>query len=903
MVDITIGSRIQLDVDSSPVTRMDAFDAAMKRENFFYDLALGDGSLEVFDADPTYDFKLDEANRNYNPADLAWAKSAEEAASIRGQLDREREQLKLIDANGWGFAGHIAGVFTRPELWVTGGVMARSGAGIGKIAITEMGVEIGHEAALHTQQRMRTMNESLVNIAAAGAGTYLLGRGIQWMTRSKEVPFAQSADDLDVDSFGKFDAIDAGEYGGTVGAKMTDEEILTAARPVGGNWLGWLSMGPAGRLMTSESPTAVVLNQRLTNQSIYSRGMVEGLTEGPSIEAYAVRSQGEVLSQFDEMDELMKKSGLDEASFYNEVTASLRRGEVHDNIQVSKAARIARDKILEPRGKTLKDLKLIKGVEGYVPRLYNREAIRDNWDKVRNLISEQIQKDNPKLSIGELNDATGETVQNMMGGMPLTPDTVGVRVLKARTIKILDTILEPYLENNAKKLLMGYTRSVDPHILIREAFGQGGIAGEIKLINAEYRAKINAAKTPRKKKQLEKQNARDIRDIGVMEQRLFNRPRYLYSGATQTVQMLKTWNVATQLGGIVPSSLPDIARPMMMHGFNSFGRSLAHHIRMFRASPEFKKMTKVQVRRTGAALQRALNQRLLNITDVEEGVSKVNDVVLKGFGKFTGFNAYTDIMETVAVNTAMDQILRVARKADAGKKLNRLDTMKMARMGFTQSDLKMIYKESLRTGGAKDDVLLYANTMEWENFDLAKKFEAALGADAHKTIVRIGIGDKPAWLDEHPIWSLLFQYKTFMIASMNRMIIAGIQQRDLSTMMGALASIYIGSHVGGLKAWLRGEDSSKWSAEKQIMEGIDRSGMLGIYTIPYNLLRQQLGGAPSRYLHRGVISQFGGPTIGRVKDLVDIGTGDATYENVSRQIPFWSNALHIRQAAERLIKQ
>ena len=514
----------------------------------------------------------------------------------------------------------------------------------------------------------------------------------------------------------------------------------------------------------------------------------------------------------------------------------------------------------------------------------------------------------------EADQAAKDTIQNMIGGLPIGHGVAaGVpNALRQRTVAVTDRLLEPYLEQDVSAIVAQYTSGMDPYLLMSKRFGDNTLSDQLTAVGKEYQAKIDIASTGKERTKLMNQRDSDIKDLQAMRDRILHRvQRAVDPSATveKVVQGIKAFNIATQLGGIVLSSAPDLARPLMAYGFRSHFKGVYRGMGQLFRSIKGDRTNEVsaQVRRLGIASQRALNSRLMEIADMAEqtsGNAAVNGLK-QAWGKVTLFDAWTDAMETVAAQSAMDWTLRIGKKVAREQLLTRSETMKIARMGFTDTDVANFYKAALKTGG-EDPGLRYANTLEWGDPDLGKLFEAGIGSDVRRAIVRIGHGDKPLMMDS-AMTSLIFQYMSFAMASTNRMLVAGMQQRDFALVSGLLSSLALGATVGMSKGWLRGDDVTKWDEKKLMFEAIDRTGMMGLYNIPMNaIIRPLTGDISSRYLHRGMESVVGGSTISQIGRAGKIMQGgfEGDWEKVgeqgSRLIPFYSNALHMRQLMQQL---
>jgi hypothetical protein len=291
--------------------------------------------------------------------------------------------------------------------------------------------------------------------------------------------------------------------------------------------------------------------------------------------------------------------------------------------------------------------------------------------------------------------------------------------------------------------------------------------------------------------------------------------------------------------------------------------------------------------------------------DMQEGSEKWSSLLARIWGRYSLFNAWTDVQEHIAAQASANWTLRLAKKAGAGKQLTRSEKGALSRMGLDTGDLLKIDAQMARQGYPGGD-LLAANTLSWTDKALALKFEAGIGSDVRRTILRVGAADKPHFMDSLT-GQLLFQYQSFAIAASNRMLVAGMQQRDMKLMAGLLSSVWLGAQIRAIKAWLRDDDTDDWSDTKWLAEGIDGAGWIGVYGIGLRTMMMALGDTPTRYLHREYESMGGvlGPTAGNVGNIVRGVSGalegdeEKAAKYLQRATPFWSNTLHLRQLLEK----
>lgn len=599
-------------------------------------------------------------------------------------------------------------------------------------------------------------------------------------------------------------------------------------------------------------------------------------------------------------------------------TAGFRKQMRTMNAQ-EKRLRLTRKKLEEVKARKEKGGTLY--AESYFPRVYNSQKIYSNWRELENLLINTFRKDEyyKEFDELELQGMAAETIQNMVIGRNIAAGKDGKpNALRARVLSASDNELDKYLQKGATNIMLKHAQGMQPYLMWHEAFNGQSLGDMMADIRNDYTIAMtkvqddpNIKNKPKELQRLSKQVTEDLADLQRMTDRFMHQvqnaiePR---SAVVKALQYSKLWALTAQLGGVVLSSLPDLARPIAHYGMRSFVKGA---VKAFaQGFGPAGSISSIQVKRTGAALQRALNDRVQQLSDSMELESKVMQAGHRIWSKTSGFGIYTDIMESVASHAAMDYVVRAAEKVASAQPLRKADIKQLARMGLSENDLVEIYSESMRTMGAQDSVLKYMNTMQWRNPDLAKRTEAAIGSDVRRTIIRIGIGDKPRMMDE-TTWTWLFQFQTFAISAQNKILVAGLQNINRHTAEGFVAMMALGMGVGAAKGTLRGQDVTQWSYEQWAFEGIDRSGMIGVMREPFNLMRFILAsqgitdGVPSRYAGQGIERAIMAPSLsllGRAytsaTDLIE-GDVEGAATNMLKTVPF-ANTWHIRDVLTQL---
>jgi len=973
------------------VTRLQAFSTGIRNRNWasqhVYEMM--DGTEEEnAGTDINYRPLEDEINEEYPPSRMIRARSEGDAVRIRNQIDSERRDLEVIEANGWGMAGQLFGDVFRPENLIGG--MAKSVPGV---IAAEMTAEAFNQRLLHTQQELLTKEESYLNIGMAGVVSGVLAGAMplygkarstyyDWDTKRRFKPIGGGGDDAPQPDIPIEDPVKADLK--TAGSKVRGVDVDLAGKVIkerkikaqptleqnemaGEGVLGWLahklSIGPGARLMQNKSVTAVEAAQKMVSSSLMTRSNQKGLTQGISAEDAAEATMGRTGSAIENVYKMRKDSGISPDEFEHEIGVAMSAFDKHPNPKVQEAAELFRKQVVEPIEADAKALKIlarnkdevqleidkilreppkklkrptkdgrthakkrvpskkllqeledapmspVKKGESYFPRMYSKSAIYKNWDMLSVELMDFYRAKQPELSPEVLKIESVHTMQNMLGGTPIGSGSPGglPSALKPRTVEQTDAMLERYLDKGAISVMIRHTRSMSAYIEMKKAFGDETLSEVFEQVRADYLPLIDKAATPNAKKKLNKELNDSINDLIRLRDRVLNQVHKdnPSSGFQRAIRGMGKYNMVTQLGGIVLSSFPDIGMPLQRYGARSYAAGLNKAVKQAVSSWGGEGATKAQLSRMNVALDRTLNTKLANMADDMEIGEKISERAGQIFGKWTGFNAWTDAMETVSAHAGMDWTLKQAKKLKEGKRLTKSELGRLGRQGLSHDELIRVYDEAFRAGGTKDPVLQFADTLLWKDAALGRKFEAAIGGDVRRTIVRVTKGDKPLAMDE-PLVGLIFQYSGFAIATTNKLLVSGMQQADRDVAVGLLAMIGLGAFSGAVKETLRGGDPSKWSAEKMIYEGIDRSGMVGLYRPALSALMAARGEMPSRYLTRSAESVFFGPTIGSIGNVSRLGMSAAkgdwsdAGERALKATPLVNNGLHIRQILTRM---
>lgn len=510
------------------------------------------------------------------------------------------------------------------------------------------------------------------------------------------------------------------------------------------------------------------------------------------------------------------------------------------------------------------------------------------------------------------------TGRNYDGSMP-TNLKIGARgPLKERTFNIPDEQIEKFLDSDVEFVGRRYARLMASDVELTERFGSPDMEGAFVSIRDDYkklRANIEKAKDIApdvKQKQLDtltKREAADIRDMqGVRDLlRGHYRPEVQHTTWARIGRAANAFNYMRALGGVLISSLTDAVRPAMVHGLTAYTRDGIAPL--LRNLPAFK-LSVAEAKKAGAISERILASRLATLAELTDPYARSSpferflDNAAVGFSRMTGLLHWNDFQKSISAVMTQDRILKNATLA-AEKGFDALPANERAYMGFLgigegkAEDIGKLFKAH----GETLDGVRVANTDDWGADETAallrRAYRAAVNKDVDSIIVTKGVGDVPLMANT-PLGRALLQFRSFALASNQRVLIRGLQEDKSRFIGGVLGMTLIGMFIYWLKQLESGREISN-NPGTWIAEGIDRSGIFSVAFEVNNALEKAnapglytgaaaLGQmvnpnadarAPaSRYAVRSTVGGFLGPSFGAANDAV--GLMSLGFENARR---------------------
>lgn len=514
---------------------------------------------------------------------------------------------------------------------------------------------------------------------------------------------------------------------------------------------------------------------------------------------------------------------------------------------------------------------------------------------------------------------------------------IGVQVKDARG----NPLTIDLIETDALKAVERYLDSVMGSIVLGEKYGDVTMRKEFQMLWQHYDELLNAQGPDVDTSPILRERDAAFKDLLALRDMINGTYARTHGWdpagkAMRASKLLMNINAMLYLGGVVFSSLADIARPLFHWGLEYHLPALAEYVQVFR-TPEFAQMRREMRDVWGAALSAFNHERLFAISDiaedargdtaVERGVRALADQM----GLFTLMDLWNssnkEIAGYVAVHATLDVAGKVRAAAERGVALT-MDAMagevdrrflvQIAQMGLGLEDLVGVARQVERFG-EKYGPLTLTRTDRWDNLALRSKFESAMVKEIDQTILTPSVGDKPLWAH----WGVLahaYQFKSFGMAGMRGVVIQGLQDMDLRTLEGILASTAAGAGVYYLKALEAGRDPSDNPGEI-LLNAIDKGGLTAylmdldsmIHRVSQGTFGVQswlTGEGAQRFAAKSTSDIVFGPTVGTLENMSRLGfrtiphalTGNLVQGDETPILRLWpySKAPYVRFLMERL---
>lgn len=865
------------------------------------------------------------------------------------------DPINLIPVGGTAYKTYKAGSSILKAGMVTGSVAASSTA--------------AQEAALHATQIERTYGESALNTSASFLLGGVLGGGIQGLKQmgvTDEV-LEQVADSMNVEPKIR-EGLDS------VGAARVMEDVEVKGKFTS-KLVKAFGFDPLSRSITSENPVTRKIANALAENPIEMDGGIKQAVESMA-KIHDGKYAKAIEMHLNEFKEYRKAGNRLKKKDFNELVAKEIRNPNPDSpSHIKAAAEHWNRELYEPLKEMMIKYELlpedvnVTTAKNYLNRVWNKQKIAAQLPQFIERTSKWLEDQDIKLfskakaAADELKTATGARKTELeeiikkaefKKGLDLekqdyedvarqisqrirgTPDgrlpydwklgegskgfnTSGTKLrgpLRNRTFNIPDNLVDDFLENDVEVLGARYLRQTAADIELSRAFD-----GDIDMVNAKadieewWSNRIAKESDPKKRAKLNDKKDRELKDILAMRDRI----RGTYGQVdhdnpwVRTGRVVRDLNYLRFMGGVVASSVPDIARIFMAEGF---AKTFKNGLKPLVSNMKKFKVASAEAKRYGVGVDALMGGRSEIIADVADytqggtAIERLTRGAAEKFGKVNLMDYWTSGVKQLHAVTMQTSIFDDLAKGKIDKRLKRL--------GISDADAKEMF-EQVKKHGKKEDGVWLTGAKNWDSPELEEMWGAALRKESDRVIVVPG-QEKPLFMSSE-LGKTFFQFRSFMFSSTQRMLIAGLQGQDHNYIGGTLMITSLGMMAYAFKQWDAGreisDDPTVW-----VTEGIDRSGSLGaIMEINNTLekisnnnfgLRPLLGAsAPaSRFASRSQLEGFLGPTFGSFAEtslkVLSAGTQDREWDEkdtraLRRLLPY-QNLTFVRQALDKIEK-
>lgn len=507
-----------------------------------------------------------------------------------------------------------------------------------------------------------------------------------------------------------------------------------------------------------------------------------------------------------------------------------------------------------------------------------------------------------------------------------------------RVLHIPSAKIDKFLDNDIRRLTRIYTRTLGPDIELMNKFGTLNGSEILQPAVDELNAKIKAiGETPAPEGVdprgfASRQSTRQLKLNSAFDQNKKNleavigrlrgtrgMPSDPDGFAYRAARTIMNLNVLRQMGMVLTASFPDAGRPIMRYGLT---RTFRDGFMPLMNNLKGMKLSVAEARLAGVATDISAHQRSMAYRDITDelrhgsAIEKGIEYATNRMGMVALFDYWTQAGEMLSSSIGnaklMDALARV--NTGAGNMGEKEARTFLAENGMDGELAERIWKQVADGGGGKVDGLWWPNTESWKDEKAVRAYRAALAREVTTTIIRPG-AERALLSDQSIVGRMLYQFKSFGMASMPKIVMSGMQQRDASVLAGSLASLGLGALSYYLWAVASGgksyEDMMKADAGKWADEAINRSGLLGTVsevqriaqTIP--LLEPIASFSGSRQTRRPG-DDLGEALLGPSFDFLQNATGvisgldqptQGTLRQFRRLLPY-QNALGLRQAID-----
>lgn len=489
--------------------------------------------------------------------------------------------------------------------------------------------------------------------------------------------------------------------------------------------------------------------------------------------------------------------------------------------------------------------------EPYVPRFWHKPQIMENRAKFEKLVTAWYQRTQP---IGAEVRAA-KTVDDMLitdNGLDEEAGVPGLKHLQKRQLDIPNSFrindqqlgeisVADFIELDMETVTEAYTRTMGTKIETAEMFGDTELFDKMQDIKAHFLEKYMMPSALKGKPIADIVKNRDeyLGWVELTRDAVLGglRNKEAYNVTNRVAKGVKNAQMLSSMGRVLLTAAPEAMRLPMVNGFGTAFKAI--WTRLFTDFKTIQPNVELQ-RQTGVMFEMAMDRRHAEIAaighpDPNGGSSWIErklEQAIPSYFKLVGLSPWTVMMKDITMFATQHRIMDLARKVDEGS-----NKTVLAAMGISRRDAKMLASMPVEENGG----LILPGVDKWEGPDGRKArrlFLDALAGEANRAIITPSIADKSLLFSgvyasrgkkvaESDWFTVPLQFMSFGIAANQKLLMSGLQGRDMNVVGGALAML-----AGGVIAnYMRTPSSAMMnkSWDDLLLEGYETAGLGGFW--------------------------------------------------------------------------
>lgn len=467
--------------------------------------------------------------------------------------------------------------------------------------------------------------------------------------------------------------------------------------------------------------------------------------------------------------------------------------------------------------------------------------------------------------------------------------------LKERTFNIQDLFqasngraVEDYLEHDVEQVARRYTRVMGADVELQRKFGSVDMIDQINKIRDDYRSLRDGITDEKQLTALAKREKNDIGDLEAVRDMLrgTNPGAPADANYSRIVRSVNHLNYLRSMGEVAIASLTETVRPAMVHGLMPYMSTLGQTLTNMKGI----KASVQEAQIAGTVTERVLGTRLATLSEIIDPYASRGPVeaflenMTNIASRWNGIRLLTDMQKTIAAVMTQNRLLKgAAGYAELAPK----EKAYLAYLGIDQSMAERIAKQFADHGETVDKVHV-ANQEKWTDEVAARTYRAAISKDVDSIITTKGVADTPLFANT-PTGRAMLQFKSFALASHQRVLLRGLQE-DQARFVGGLVAM---TTIGMMATWLKAVSGNRTEKLQDIgknpgwwiAEGFDKAGIFAIPVELANTFEKATGFNPvktpmkafdqgsaisQKNQNRSLLGSVVGPTGGLIDDATQV---------------------------------